>query len=581
MVKKQVSLFLSACLMLIIACTDSTDDESSDSVGCSDCKDEIGILYGFYTKTFSHSDSPTDLTINGNGLFMLRQPTSNDLFYTRYGSFEINDEGFLVNNQGYIVQGWETDEDGDTTGSTKDIQFIYNLSPITLSDLRETVTIDPDGLIAYFDYDRGVITAYRISLVKFMDNHSLLQLDSGIYQETFNSGPATISLPESNGLGLIVSYALEERDPEQTFETYVTIKGQGYMIVRDPDSSEQHYFLKSGDFRFNRNGQIVNRDGYILQGWELEENEDTGEFEITGSVSDMGVTAFTSQPLESDIIQLITNLDTESENYSPGTSALSQAWNGDTSLDQHIDATSYEFSETAGVYDVLGSRHVITFYFDKGEGDRTFEYIITCNPEEDIRFGLKNGPDYQRGNGLLGRGKISFTSEGEISDLTFEELVSADPDAIGAWEYKDASEDLFNNHYQITADFVGGVSTQQLIEIDFGVQFDGSSWIPDAVSTTSYSQQSGTIVLYSNGYGAKDLSRCTINRLGHVTGYYSSRFANDLEVPFFGVALASFVNPDKLEEISENIYMETESSGDYLMAVPDTLDLGTLEFRVH
>ena len=70
---------------------------------------------------FNPTESSTDLAIEGEGFFQVNDPNSGAESYTRAGGFNFNDEGYLVNPQGYRVQGYDVDDDGNTVGALKDI----------------------------------------------------------------------------------------------------------------------------------------------------------------------------------------------------------------------------------------------------------------------------------------------------------------------------------------------------------------------------------------------------------------------------------------------------------------------------
>ncbi|MDR3476228.1 MAG: flagellar hook protein FlgE [Devosia sp.] len=60
----------------------------------------------------------TNMAISGNGMFVVSSAaTGGSDAYTRNGEFTIDSEGYLVNN-GYYLQGWPTDADGNITGGT-------------------------------------------------------------------------------------------------------------------------------------------------------------------------------------------------------------------------------------------------------------------------------------------------------------------------------------------------------------------------------------------------------------------------------------------------------------------------------
>ena len=58
----------------------------------------------------------TDIAISGNGFFpVVAGDDGSTIYYTRNGSFEIDSEGYLVND-GYYLMGWPTDADGNVVG---------------------------------------------------------------------------------------------------------------------------------------------------------------------------------------------------------------------------------------------------------------------------------------------------------------------------------------------------------------------------------------------------------------------------------------------------------------------------------
>ena len=66
--------------------------------------------------SFITSSSKTDLAISGNGFFRVADnktnTTNSSFFYTRAGSFAEDREGYLVNPDGFYLQGWKTTADG-------------------------------------------------------------------------------------------------------------------------------------------------------------------------------------------------------------------------------------------------------------------------------------------------------------------------------------------------------------------------------------------------------------------------------------------------------------------------------------
>ncbi|MDX8391278.1 MAG: flagellar hook protein FlgE [Mariprofundaceae bacterium] len=88
-----------------------------------------GVRIGAITRdsqqgSIQSTTSPTDMAINGNGLFALRDPATSQVSYTRAGAFILNKDSNLIDGQGNIVQGWATDPvTAVATGSVKDVAF--------------------------------------------------------------------------------------------------------------------------------------------------------------------------------------------------------------------------------------------------------------------------------------------------------------------------------------------------------------------------------------------------------------------------------------------------------------------------
>jgi len=88
-----------------------------------------GVRIGSITRdqqqgSLQNTTSPTDMAINGNGLFALRDPASSQLAYTRAGAFIMSKDFDLIDGQGNIVQGFAIDDiTGKASGNVSDIQF--------------------------------------------------------------------------------------------------------------------------------------------------------------------------------------------------------------------------------------------------------------------------------------------------------------------------------------------------------------------------------------------------------------------------------------------------------------------------
>jgi len=193
--------------------------------------------------------------------------------------------------------------------------------------------------------------------------------------------------------------------------TDLGIGGEGFFMVRDPGNVENAYYTRAGEFRFDKDGNFTNPAGYIVRGWELDAT--TGDDK--GSITDIVLQSFTSSPKKTDKLTLITNLDADATSKS---ATISSSWDGANANNIYIGENKYEYQTTLKAYDSLGSTHDITIYYDRGSTATKYEYIMTCNPDEDNRAGIDST---QSGIGILGRGVITFNeASGAISDIDFD-----------------------------------------------------------------------------------------------------------------------------------------------------------------
>jgi len=84
----------------------------------------ISVVDNIYSQgTFESTNSATDVAIEGEGFFLLKEPGNDSTFYSRAGAFRFDEEGYLVNPEGLHVQGKRFDQNGElVAGDPGDIQ---------------------------------------------------------------------------------------------------------------------------------------------------------------------------------------------------------------------------------------------------------------------------------------------------------------------------------------------------------------------------------------------------------------------------------------------------------------------------
>jgi len=119
---------------------------SAGSLAAGQGVEVTGMPTQFVQGSFENTGSVTDLAIDGDGFFIVKDPSGVPL-YTRAGAFHIDKKGNLVDGKGYKVQGYSIEDDilstvpadlflqkaKDATATTK-VSFGANLNENTALD---------------------------------------------------------------------------------------------------------------------------------------------------------------------------------------------------------------------------------------------------------------------------------------------------------------------------------------------------------------------------------------------------------------------------------------------------------------
>ena len=91
----------------------------------------------------------TDVAIQGDGFFATR--VGNETLYTRSGAFTFDQQGFLTDSSGGVVQGWIADPNGaiSTTSPVQDIQIPIgkSIAPVPSTTVRMGGNLSVDALV--------------------------------------------------------------------------------------------------------------------------------------------------------------------------------------------------------------------------------------------------------------------------------------------------------------------------------------------------------------------------------------------------------------------------------------------------
>ncbi len=278
-----------------------------------------------------------------------------------------------------------------------------------------------------------------------------------MYSDSYNNGGLN-QVGHGTSVHTIITSFAQGPYEATTNPTDLAISGSGFFQVRQPNT-EQVYYTRAGDFTFDKEGNLVDPNNYILQGWKIDNtggvtrasggltanaNENQSAVLGTGAPQDIKLDAWTIQPFATSEVTFIPNLsrdegvDNISDNSNPFT-GMFNLWDGTqppSSPDTPpIPDTGYSYLTPIDVYDEAGVKHTLTVYYDKvdpndyegGEnGGTMWEYIVTMDPAEDQRqfvhvdpfTGEQNVIDLSstKSAGMLAAGTISFNSAGQATN---------------------------------------------------------------------------------------------------------------------------------------------------------------------
>lgn len=171
------------------------------------------ISQNFAQGALSQTGVATDLAVNGNGFFEVKDPVSGEEYVTRAGNFQVDQNGYLVTDTGQRVQGYN-DLGLSVLG---DIQIDASVRPTGASPTATMTgfTINNDGTIDVSLSDGTEYTRGQILMQNFSTPDALVSVGNNLYTGIGGAGPLggaaspTPAAPSTNGLGSIQAGSLE------------------------------------------------------------------------------------------------------------------------------------------------------------------------------------------------------------------------------------------------------------------------------------------------------------------------------------------------------------------------------------
>ena len=208
----------------------------------------------FTAGTLNSTGVVTDLAISGtpaSGFFVVKAPSSGATYVTRDGEFNIDANGYLINNSGLRVQGYTGTAPYTSASTVGDLQINATAAIAALNDTTTPAptlsswSIDSSGQITaqLSDNVSGVIG--QVVLQNFTNPQALLKQGNNLYSYSTAAGALAAPVaPGTSGLGTIAS---------------------GYLESSNVDLGTEMAALITAQRAFEANGKIITASDEILQ----------------------------------------------------------------------------------------------------------------------------------------------------------------------------------------------------------------------------------------------------------------------------------------------------------------------------
>lgn len=314
-----------------------------------------------------------------------------------------------------------------------------------------------------------------------------------------------------------------------TFETTsnvtdLAINGSGFFVVKAADGQ---FYTRAGNFFRDKDGKLVNPNGYVLQGYAVDSTTNTEE----GTLSDIVISNETSAPVVTSEVVLKLNLDKDE--------SIKGAWTLPADGASMTAATAMSNCQTScTVYDSLGTAHSVTVFFNK-TAESTWEYHALVDAGE-----LTGGTAGQ--TVVIESGTLTFnTADGTLN--THAVVAPTDGNPAGAPQA--------GRYY----DRIQWKGAAEVLATNLNFDFGAGSVAPASGDgqITQYAQDFEIVANTANGRPAGRINSFEFNEDGYLVGQFTNGETRNL----YRLALATFASEQNLQRNGGNLFAETADSG--------------------
>ncbi len=318
--------------------------------------------------------------------------------------------------------------------------------------------------------------------------------------------------------------------------TDIAVKGAGFIPVSEASpAGGAILFTRAGSFRPDANGDFTNTAGFFLQGWQLDSNGDLpAAIDVADNVNLASATAIANlvtvniadlfaDPVATSNVSIQANLTASQVAYA-GPPAYDATLNTANMASGSVQA---HYGLPIGVLDSTGEEHSLMVNFLK-TGINSWAVEIVANPAADVTAT----------DGQVAFGTVTFNGDGTLAGVSG---AIASPVAV-AWTNGAAASSITFDWG--TAGPIFGTPNATIVGLTDGLhQFDDSYHL---------------VSFFQDGFAGGGTNLVQIDENGYVVASFNDGSVRRL----YKIPLVNFIEPDRLEALSGNVFAQTESSGD-------------------
>lgn len=279
------------------------------------------------------------------------------------------------------------------------------------------------------------------------------------------------------------------------------------------DSNGSISYQRNGQFKIDSNGYIVSPGGGRLTGYPADPNG----ILLTGAPTPLILSTADLEPKITSEVNASLNLDAGSAVPSNPVFSVS-------------DPLSYNNSMAVTVFDSLGNEHTMQSFFVRQDAS-------AGPPAQPAGWDVYVQVDQEA---AVLQGRLVFTTGGAI----------------------DTAQTTPGMPMPVTLTLPAGTLAAPTIDLDL-----------DFTGTTQFGAPFSVNALNQDGYTSGRLSGTNIDADGIILG----RYTNGQSAVLGQIVLANFANPNGLQQVGDNQWVDTQASGAPLVGVPNTANLGVLQ----